>query len=503
MKTSIRAKIMIFSAALLCVAVVLQLLFGIFLSKSYFVHEREKQMLELFKTLQTNYTDDTLQLSNLTDRSENIHNIKITVFDGEEIVYSSRVSFEGFASFGQPFIFENNPPMPNNTPPADNPIGEPPLSEAPPIDLSSFSPNPEVNHIGAENGSLVLQGKIAYGSEERYILLSSSIESIDSSIAMFTKVNFYISAVILVAGLVCAYFVAKSINKPIKDIKNVSEKISKLDFAQRADESVNTPELCSLAKSVNTMSDKLSATINELKAANEQLCADIDYQKRIEKMQREFIGNISHEMKTPLCLLQMYGENLKNDVEGIDKEYYCQTIIDETERLNDMVKTMLEISSIENELHSIKKERLNFSELCRYTVNKMDIVLQHAECEIDITENLFVNGDEKYLEQAIKNYMSNAATHTKAGGKIEIKLCEEDSCAVFTVFNEGAVIDPQKLPFIWDRFYRTDEARVRTEALHAGLGLSIVKSVVEKHGGNCTAENADNGVKFTFVIPLA
>ena len=363
MKTSIRAKIMIFSAALLCVAVILQLLFGIFLSKTYFVHEREKQMLELFRTLQANYTDDTLELSGLTQRSENIHNIKITVFDGKDIIYSTRVSFEGFGSFGQPFAFRNVPPAPGDMLPGDKPLTESPPDEAPPIDLSDFSENPAVTHFGSENDSLILQGKITSGDEVRYVLLSSSIESIDSSVAMFTKVNFYISAVILVAGLVCAYFVAKSINKPIKNIETVSEKISRLDFEQRADESVNTPELSSLAKSVNIMSDRLSSTIDELKTANEQLCADIDARKRIEKMQREFIGNVSHEMKTPLCLLQMYGENLKNNVEGIDKDYYCQTIIDETERLNDMVKTMLEISSIENELYQVKTERLNFSDI--------------------------------------------------------------------------------------------------------------------------------------------
>ena len=503
MKTSIRAKIMIFSAALLSVAVVLQLLFGIFLSKTFFVHEREKQMLELFETLQNNYTDDTLQLSNLTEKSENTHNIKITVFNDTDVVYSTRVSMDGFNFFGQPLLFGNNLPVPNDTPPGGTPIGDNPLNEVPRIDFSEFTVSPAVNHIGDENSSLVLQGKIIFGNEERYVLLSSPIESIDSSITMFTKVNFYISAVILLAGLVCAFFVAKSINKPIKNIEAVSQKISNLNFEQTADETVNTPELSSLASSINTMSHRLSTAIEELKTANEKLSADIDAQKRTEKMQRDFIANVSHEMKTPLCLLQMYGENLKNDVEGIDKEYYCQTIIDETERLNDMVKTMLEISSIENELHSLKKERLNFSELCRYTVNKMDIVLQHADCEIDFADNLFVNGDEKYLEQAIKNYLSNAATHTESGRKIQIKLYEENSCAVFSVLNEGSNIDPQKLPFIWERFYRTDEARVRTEALHAGLGLSIVKSVVEKHGGSCAAENAGNGVKFTFIIPLA
>ncbi|MBR3802973.1 MAG: ATP-binding protein [Clostridia bacterium] len=84
-----------------------------------------------------------------------------------------------------------------------------------------------------------------------------------------------------------------------------------------------------------------------------------------------------------------------------------------------------------------------------------------------------------------------------------IKLYKRDGNAVFSVFNEGNNIDPQKLPLIWDRFYRTDEARVRTQTIHAGLVLSIVKAVVEKLGGTCLAENRENGVEFSFAIPLA
>lgn len=483
---------MIFSSVLLFSIFILQLLFGVFLSREFFVLERKKEMNNLFAALETKYSDDVYELSSITEIAENIHNIKITVFDGNNVVYSTRQSFDGFEFFGQPFFFDKNKTMPNDAPPNNNP----------PIDFSGFSENPEVKSLEFDEKSFVLQGKISYNGSDRYILLSSSFESIESSVMMFTKVNSFISVVILAAGIVCAFFVAKSINKPIKNIESVSKEISNLNFAQRADETVNTPELRSLAKSINAMSDKLCRTIDELQTANAKLSADIDYQKRLEKMQRDFIGNVSHEMKTPLCLLQMYGENLKNDVEGIDKDYYCRTIIDETERLNDMVKSMLEISSIENELYRLNEERVNLSELCLYTVSKMDIMLSKADYETDISENIFVNGDSKYLEQAIKNYLSNAIAHTEENGKIRIKLYTEKGEAVFSVYNQGELIAYEKLPHIWERFYKTDESRVRNETAHAGLGLYIVKTVIEKMGGICSAENVNSGVLFEFRLPL-
>ncbi len=476
---------------------ILQLLFSVFLSREFFALERKKEMSNLFNALETGYSDDAYELSQITEIAENIHNIKITVFDGNNVVYSTRQSFDGFEFFGQPFFFDKNKTPPNDTPPNDAPP-----NDVPPMDFSGFSENPEVESLEFDEKSFVLQGKISHNGSDRYILLSSSFESIESSVMMFTKVNSFISVVILAAGIVCAFFVAKSINKPIKNIESVSREISNLNFAQRADETVSTPELRSLAKSINTMSDKLCRTIDELQTANAKLSADIDYQKRLEKMQRDFIGNVSHEMKTPLCLLQMYGENLKNNVDGIDKEYYCRTIIDETERLNDMVKSMLEISSIENELYRLNEERVNLTELCSYTVSKMDILLSKADYETEIADDIFVNGDGKYLEQAIKNYLSNAIAHTEENGKIRIKLYAEKGEAVFSVYNQGELIAYEKLPHIWERFYKTDESRVRNETAHAGLGLYIVKTVIEKMGGICSAENVNSGVLFEFRLPL-
>lgn len=484
---------MIFSSVLLFSIFIFQLLFGIFLSREFFVMERKKEMQNLFTALEMRYTDDVYELSTITEIAENIHNIKITVFDGSTVVYSTRQTFDGFEFFGQPFFFGKDMMPPENAPP----------EKVPPMDFSKFTENPEVESLEFDEKSFVLQGKIDYNGSERYVLLSSSFESIESSVMMFTKVNSFISVVILCVAIICAYFVAKSINKPIKDIESVSKEISDLNFAQRADETVSTPELSSLAKSVNTMSDKLCKTIDELQSANAKLSADIDYQKRLEKMQRDFIGNVSHEMKTPLCLLQMYGENLKNNVDGIDKDYYCRTIIDETERLNEMVKSMLEISTIENELYRLNEEKVNLSELCSYTVSKMDIMLSKTDYETVIDDNIFVNGDVKYLEQAIKNYLSNAIAHTKENEKIRISLVCENSQAVFSVHNQGEFIAEEKLPHIWERFYKTDESRVRNESAHAGLGLYIVKTVIEKMGGSCSAENVDGGVLFEFRLPVA
>ncbi len=164
MKTSIRAKIMIFSAVLLLCISAMQLFFGLFLSKEFFVVERKSQMANLFDTIKSSYSDDAFELSRITEIGENIHNIKITVFDDEGIVYSTRQSGDGFEYFGQPFFFNKNIIPPDNTPP---------------LDFSRFSENPDVVSSELQDRNLVLQGRFEHNGTNRYVLLSSSVESIE------------------------------------------------------------------------------------------------------------------------------------------------------------------------------------------------------------------------------------------------------------------------------------------------------------------------------------
>lgn len=168
---------------------------------------------------------------------------------------------------------------------------------------------------------------------------------------------------------------SKNISKPITDIEAVSKKIAALDFSYVADENCSAAELASLAKSINQMSGQHSFNMQQLTKANEQLQKDIEYRKQIEHYRREFIAGVSHEMKTPLALLQIYTENLKSNISGIDKDYYCDTIVEETENLSRMVSDMLEISSVDSGFITLSSEDVDVAELCRNILREYQPVL--------------------------------------------------------------------------------------------------------------------------------
>ncbi|MPN14713.1 Sensor histidine kinase ResE [bioreactor metagenome] len=163
---------------------------------------------------------------------------------------------------------------------------------------------------------------------------------------------------------------------------------------------------------------------------------------------------------------------------------------------------LLDISSIENGLSKIQMEPIDFSSLVESIINKTEILFENYHLETAIKKNIQVSGNAEYLEQAIKNYISNALSHTDAGKTITIRLHSENNDAVFTVCNEGAHIQNDDLAHIWDSFYRSDKSRTRQEEVHAGLGLYIVKTVIEAHKGTYGAKNMENSVEFYFKIQI-
>ena len=307
-----------------------------------------------------------------------------------------------------------------------------------------------------------LAGKFYADSDEVNVLLTLPIASIDNSISVFTESNIYISLAVLAIGIIIAMIVSKNISKPITDIEAVSKKIAALDFSYVADENCSAAELASLAKSINQMSGQLSFNMQQLTKANEQLQKDIEYRKQIEHYRREFIAGVSHEMKTPLALLQIYTENLKSNISGIDKDYYCDTIVEETKNLSRMVSDMLEISSVDSGFITLSSEDVDVAELCRNILREYQPVLGKYQTIADLPQNAVVSGDRKYLEQVIRNILNNAAEHTEIGNEITIHFrCDKQ--VILEITNEGEHIPEEHLEHIWDAFYRTDKARTRNE----------------------------------------
>ena len=383
----IRNKILIAICSLILLSLVGQIVFNQFLSKSFFVRQQKSMIAESYEQIKTGYGDDLDAVNDIAENLQDTYGIKTVISDNGEIVYSSGYSF-----------------MMQRQRPGMNPI----------FRNAEFTSTPTVSLIEGkgvlgDTDRLQLAGSFYHKGEEIRVLMTLQIAAIDNSVSVFTEANIYISIAVLIIGVLIALVVSKTISKPITNIEAVSKKIAKLDFSYFADERDSTLELASLAQSVNQMSRQLDRNMRELTAANEQLQKDIEYRKQIEGYRREFIAAVSHEMKTPLALLQIYTENLKNNIQGIDRDYYCDTIIEETEKLSKLITQMLEISSIDNGFLKLNFEDLDIAELCRDILREYQPILEEYQTSIDLEESAVVYGDIKYLEQVIKNILKNIA----------------------------------------------------------------------------------------------
>lgn len=481
MKKSIRTKLLASFGFLMLLIIIGQFIFNMFLAKPYFMHQKMNIIENSFYEVKDNYTDDLDDVKSIAMDLQNTHSIQVVLIENDKIIFSTS---PGEFDKNDHHFYPDGLNIPNSTA----------FTETPQTVVS------EQKETGMS--TIELTGKFDYNDSDINVVMFLSVSSIDNSISLFTQISTMISVLVFIIGILIAFLFSKSITSPITSIEKVTENLANLDFSQSADEKTTTKELSNLAHSINVMSDKLKNSIEELCLANESLKKDIDYQKQIEQMRREFIANVSHEMKTPLGLLQIYSENLKNNIEGIDKEYYCDVIIEETNNLNEMVKSMLDISSIESGLSKMNFESLDFSLLCSQTIEKLKPMLQDYDVSVNIENDITVTGDKKYLEQAIKNYVSNASNHTAKGKKIEIALSKDNGFAEFYVKNQGKNISEEDLPHIWVAFYKSDKARTRTQNNNVGLGLYIVKTVIDKHYGKYNARNVSDGVEFTFSIPL-
>lgn len=489
MRTYIKNKIIISFAALVCLILISQLIFNFFFATQFYMNYKSNTMDEVFTKIKENYNGTADSIENVVINYEDEHNIQFVITTESEYIYAS---FERH--------FKESPRQQNPRPNSDF-LGEMNFDNRNFDNKLEYLRNPVAKVArylsnDTDNDMLSLLGKFDYNDSEIYVSMDLPVASIESSVSVFTNSSLIILSVGLVLSFIFSIIISKHITDPIREIEAAASSLANLDFTVKVNEDITSIELKHLAQSINTMSTQLHQSMEELNIANGELQKDIDLQKQIEQMRREFIGNVSHEMKTPLALLQLYTSNLKNEVEDIDRDFYYDTIIEETEYLNSMVVSMLDISSIESGLLKMEFEDISLSDIASNLVEKMQLMFEDFIVETDITDNIHISGDKKYLEQAMKNFITNAIEHTIAGGKIKINL---DNTKTFSVYNEGVAILEDDIKHIWGSFYRSDKARVRSSK-NVGLGLNIVKTVIEKHGGNCYVENTNSGVKFSFTL---
>ena len=236
-----------------------------------------------------------------------------------------------------------------------------------------------------------------------------------------------------------------------------------------------------------------------LELENEKLQHDLEEKERQNKIQREFVANVSHELKTPITVIKGYAEGLAEGMcrDDESRSYYAGVIVDETERMHQIVNQLLMLSKIESGQDELEKNDFNICEMIRDIAAEMKLLAEKKKVTLNVIcpDELIVNADEFKIESVITNYLSNAIHHVNEAGQIEIKAEAEDKDVRVSVFNTGTPIPEEEQEHIWEKFYKVDKAHSRTYG-GSGIGLSIVKAVMEAHDMPYGVLNHPDGVEF-------
>lgn len=345
-----------------------------------------------------------------------------------------------------------------------------------------------------------------YFSNGDVFIIRSPLESIRESVHLSNQFLWYIGIIVIFMSILIVWYLSNKITEPILELATLSQRMANLDFEAKY-KSGGKNEIGILGENFNRMSEKLETTISELKSANFTLQKDIEKKEQIEQMRTEFLGNVSHELKTPIALIQGYAEGLKEGIsdDPESREFYCDVIMDEANKMNQLVKNLLTLNQLEFGNEESVFERFDIVALIRGVLQSIDILVQQKNVTVDFKNEdpVYVWADEFKAEQVVRNYISNALNHVGNEKiiKITVQKNEEKEVARISVFNTGLPIPPEDIDYIWDKFYKVDKARTR-EYGGNGIGLSIVKAIMEGFHNDYGVKNYNNGVEFWMELDL-
>ncbi len=345
-----------------------------------------------------------------------------------------------------------------------------------------------------------LIGALASGD---YLVLRTPLPAIEANIEYSRFFIAMTGLLTLLISLIMTYLVSNRWVRPIVEINSITNSMAHLDFSKKYTGNSND-ELGELGHNINSLSSQLESTINQLQKTNSRLEEEVKKERQIDEMRQNLIANVSHDLKTPLAIIQGYAEGLKENIKESqeDRDFYCSVIIDEAERMNKLVRQILTLSQLE--LGKLKPEREDFEISSFINAIKEKFSLMFEEKNITLTNEVprtIVSADSSMLAQVLVNLITNAADHTDNGGKIAVTADVLDNKIRIKIFNTGQPIPEEELDKIWLSFYKIDKARTRTYG-GTGIGLTIVKNIIEAHKNICGVENRENGVEFWFELDI-
>ena len=292
-----------------------------------------------------------------------------------------------------------------------------------------------------------------------YIMLRASIESIQESAQISSQFFVYVTICVSCVSFLAMLFISRRFTEKILDLAKIAQKMSHLDFAQKYPVETED-EIGVLGESINTLSETLEKTLGELKSANVQLQRELEKKVQIDEMRKEFLSNVSHELKTPIALIQGYAEGLQENIndDAESRDFYCEVIMDEAAKMNVLVKKLLDLNQIEFGTETLTMEHFDIIATIDNILSNAEILFRQKEAvlKFNAENSVYVWGDVYLVEEAFTNYMSNALNHVDGEKIIEVKVEKKNDVVRISVFNTGALIPEDDIEQIWVKFYKVD-----------------------------------------------
>lgn len=331
------------------------------------------------------------------------------------------------------------------------------------------------------------------------IIAQINAEAVDQITSIFAKVFPYVLGIIIVISALAAFIYSRILARPIVNISDVSKKMTALNMTWRCDVT-RSDEIGILAGNLNEMAVRLDNALRDLQTANEKLQEDIDREREQDRRRRDFFSAISHELKTPVTIL-------KGELDGMilnvgkfkDRDKYLQDAFETTESIEKLIREIMLLAKLDT--ISLNLEDTSLSALTDECCQTYDMMAQNKHIEINqhFNDDIIIQADKKQMQKVLSNVIGNAVKHSPENSIVDIRITEKGGKGILSVENSGVHIDKNELPQIWDPFYRTDKSRSRDTG-GSGLGLYIVKSILDLHGFEYRFENTDSGMRFTMIF---
>ncbi|WP_346933625.1 ATP-binding protein [Clostridium sp.] len=367
----------------------------------------------------------------------------------------------------------------------------------------------KINIISNENYSSRVKNSISvdeilFSSKQvdgGYIVAVTPLAEVNEVIGTMNSYYFMVFLIVLILVIVISLIYSKLMTKPLVEMSNMAKRISECDFQYKYN--VNSEdEIGVLGSSLNLISENLEKSLSELKDTNLKLKNEMEVQKVLEEKRKELISNISHELKTPITIIQGSINGIKS---GMYTTEMYEDILDETSKMNDLVKEMLEMSKLESPNFKISKGPFDLWSMVLKEKDKLRSMIKHKEVQIEFNDNdddeMIVFADEKRINQVITNLLTNAIKYTPEGETIKVNISQSKDYDeyIFTIENFGVTLSDEEVEKIWDSFYRIEKSRNKSLG-GTGLGLSIVRRILELHDSHYGVESEKNSVKFYFTL---